>query len=178
MLSARHAAGKFAGRTARSPSGFTLVELMVVLAIVAVSATLAAPSFAQMIASYRVRAAADGILGALNFARTEALRRNTPVGFQLTSGGSGWTVSQLSSNTTLQSRSAGDVPGLSVTSSTTATSVTFLANGLIQSGSQLSQLTVASAVSDANTRRINVFGGGLIRMCDPAVTTASDPRRC
>jgi type IV fimbrial biogenesis protein FimT len=170
MLTARRAGG--------AHHGFTLVELLVVVAIVAVSATLAAPSFAQMIANYRVRGAADGILGALNFARTEALRRNTPVAFALSSGGSGWSVSQLSTSTTLQSRSAGDVPGLSVTSSSSATSVTFLANGLIQSGTQLSELTVASAVGNANTRRIHVFGGGLIRMCDPAVTAASDPRRC
>lgn len=167
-----------ARRAVRAHHGFTLVELMVVVAIVAISATLAAPSFAQMIANYRVRGAADGILGALNFARTEALRRNTPVAFALSSGGSGWSVSQLSTSTTLQSRSAGDVPGLSVTSSSAATSVTFLANGLIQSGTQLSELTVASAVNNANTRRIHVFGGGLIRMCDPAVTAASDPRRC
>lgn len=173
MLSARRAP-----RAAGGHRGVTLVELMVVLAIVALSMTLAAPSFAQMLANYRVRGAADGILGALNFARTEALRRNTPVAFLLTSGGAGWTVSQLSTGTTLQARSANDVPGLTVTSSTTATSVTFLANGLIQAGTQLSQVTVASAVSDANTRRIDVFGGGLIRMCDPAVTAVADPRRC
>lgn len=162
---------------ARGLGGFTLVEMMVVLAIVAVSATLAAPAFSQMIANYRVRGAADGILGALSFARTEALRRNTPVAFALAPGGSGWAVSQLSTGTTLQSRSPNDVPGLSVTSSTAATSVTFLANGLIQSGSQLNRLTVASSVG-ANTRRIDVFGGGLIRMCDPAITAAADPSRC
>lgn len=167
--------------SARRPGrarGFTLVELAVVLAIVAIGATLAAPNFAQMIANYRVRGAADGILNALNFAHTEALRRNTAVVFSLSSPGGGWTVSQLSTSATLQSRSAGDVPGVTVTPSTSATSVTFLANGLIQSGSQLSRLTVASSVDAAQTRRIDVFGGGLIRLCDPAVTTAGDPRKC
>jgi type IV fimbrial biogenesis protein FimT len=164
--------------TRRRHRGFTLVELAVVLTIVAVSATLAAPSFAQMIANYKVRAAADGILGALNFARTEALRRNTPVAFQLAPGGSGWTVSQVATSTTLQSRSAGDLPSITVASGSAATSVTFLASGLIQSGSQLSRLTVTSTVNAADTRRIDVYGGGLIRMCDPAVTAADDPRRC
>lgn len=167
-----------AHRAARGQRGLTLVELVVALAIVAISATLAAPSFAQMIASYRVRAAADGILGALNFARTEALRRNTPVAFSLVPGGSGWTVNQVATSATLQSRSAGDLDGTTVTSSNAATSVTFLASGLVQSGTQLSRVTVASNVSAADTRRIDVFGGGLIRMCDPAVTAASDPRRC
>jgi len=165
-------------RASRAQLGFTLVELIVALAIVAISATLAAPNFAQMIANYRVRSAADGILGALNFARTEALRRNTPVTFSLTSGGSGWTVIQTTTSATLQSRSAGDLPATTVTSSSAATSVTFLASGLVQSGSQLSRVTVASNVNATDTRRIDVFGGGLIRMCDPAVTAASDPRRC
>ena len=165
-------------RAALRVRGVTLVELVVVLAIVAISATLAAPGFAQMIANYRVRGAADGILNALNFAHTEALRRNTAVAFSLSPAGSGWTVSQLSTSATLQSRAAGDVPGITVTPSTAATSVTFLANGLIQSGSQMSRLTVASIVDATQTRRIDVFGGGLIRMCDPAVTAANDPRKC
>ena len=167
-----------ARRADRGQRGLTLVELVVVLAIVAVSATLAAPSFAQMIANYRVRGAADGILGALNFARTEALRRNTPVAFSLAPGGSGWAVTQTATSTTLQSRAAGDLPGTTVTSSSAATSVTFLASGLIQPGSQLSRVTVASNVAATETRRIDVFGGGLIRMCDPAITAAADPRRC
>ena len=120
-----------ARRLSRRHLGFTLVELAVVLTIVAVSATLAAPSFATMIANYKVRSAADGILGALNFARTEALRRNTAVAFQLAPGGSGWAVNQVATSTTLQSRSAGDLPSITVTSSSAATSVTFLASGLI-----------------------------------------------
>lgn len=165
-------------RRAAHARGVTLVELVVVLAIVALSATLAAPGFARMIANYRVRGAADGILDALNFAHTEALRRNTAVAFALSPTGAGWTVSQLSTTATLQSRSAGDVPGITVTPSTAATSVTFLANGLIQSGSQLSRVTVASRVDATQTRRINVYGGGLIRLCDPAVTAANDPRKC
>lgn len=168
--------------TACVQRGLTLVELVVALAIVAISATLAAPNFAQMIANYRVRSAADGILSALNFARTEALRRNTPVSFSLTSGGSGWAVSQVATSATLQSRAAGDLPAITVTSSTAATSVTFLASGLVQSGAQLNRVTVASTLNatshPTDTRRIDVFGGGLIRMCDPAVTAASDPRRC
>ena len=158
--------------------GMTLVELMVVLAVVAVSATLAAPNLAQFMANYRVRAAAESMLNGLNFARTEALRRNTAVSFTLTPGGSGWAVRQVSSGTALLTRSDNDSPNTTVTSVDSALSVTFLSNGLLQSGTQLSQVTVASFVNGSDTRRINVYGGGLIRMCDPAVTTADDPRKC
>jgi type IV fimbrial biogenesis protein FimT len=162
----------YAGRAA----GVTLVELMVTLTVLAVGATLAAPGLSQMIANYKVRGAAEGILGGLNFARTEALRRNAAVTFALTPGGSGWTVNQVSSNATLQSRSGSGSP--IVASSTAATSVTFLATGLLQTGVQMSQITVASAVDRTNTRRIDIFGGGLIRMCDPEVAAPDDPRRC
>lgn len=158
--------------------GVTLVELMVVLTVVAVGATLAAPNMAQVLANYRVRAAAEAILDGLNFARTEALRRNSAVSFTLTPGGSGWTVQQVSSGTALLTRSDNDSPGTTVASSNSTLAVTFLPNGLMQSGTQLSQVTVSSPVGASDTRRINIYGGGLIRMCDPAVTTADDPRRC
>ena len=162
----------------RRGRGMTLVELMVVLAVVAVSATLAAPNLAQFVANYRVRAAAESMLNGLNFARTEALRRNTAVSFTLTPGGSGWAVRQVSSGTALLTRSDNDSPNTTVTSAGSVLSVTFLSNGLLQSGTQLSQVTVASSVDGSDTRRIDVYGGGLIRMCDPAVTAADDPRKC
>jgi type IV fimbrial biogenesis protein FimT len=162
----------------RRDRGMTLVELMVVLAIIAVGATLAAPGMAQVVASYRVRSAAEDMLSGLNFARTEALRRNTPVSFTLTPGGSGWAVRQVSSGTALLTRSDNESPGTSVASANSALSVTFLSNGLLQAGTRLSQVTVSSTVSASGSRRIDVYGGGLIRMCDPAVTTANDPRRC
>lgn len=158
--------------------GFTLIELMVVITIMAIGVVITAPSFAQLIANYRVRAGADSMINGLSYARAEAVRRNTPVSFAVVAGGSGWTVTQVTPGTVLQSRSGNDSPGLSVASSNASTSVTFLPTGLVQSGTQLSQVTISSATTGTESRRINIFGGGLIRMCDPGVTTANDPRRC
>jgi len=158
-------------------SGFTLIELMVVVSIIAISATLVGPSFSQAIANYRVRSAAESVLNGLNYARSEAVRRNSAVSFTLAGGGSGWTVSQVSPSTTLQTRSNNDSPGTTVTS-VGSTSVTFLPTGLVQTGTPLTQATVTSSVSSTNSRRINIYGGGLIRMCDPGISTANDPRRC
>lgn len=158
--------------------GFTLIELLVTVAIVAVAATLAAPGASQMMASRRVQTAAQSILDGLNKARTEAVRRNTPVQFALRTDGIGWTVTQPSSGDTLQSYSSGDWSALQVNSAG-ATAVTFLATGLRQTdGTPLSQVTVSSPVGSAPSRVINVFGGGLIRMCDPGITATDDPRRC
>ena len=158
--------------------GFTLVELLVTLAVLAVAAMLAAPGAGNMMASRKVQGAAQSILDGITQARTEALRRNTQVRFEITGGGTGWTITQVSSGTVLRSFSSADWSRLVLDSAGSATGATFLANGLLQAGTQLSQVTVSSPANDKAVRRVNVFGGGLIRLCDPTITVADDPRRC
>lgn len=160
-------------------AGFTLVELVIVMAIVAIGAALAFPGVAQMLSNRQVQSAAESILTGLNQARSEAVRRNTPVNFSLRADRLGWTVAQVAPANTLLSANDPAWRGLTITSAGSADTVTFLPTGLRQAGgTQLSEVTIASTVNDSRTRRIHVFGGGLIRMCDPAVTEAADPRRC
>lgn len=65
-------------RTVR-PWGFTLVELMVVIAIVAILASLAAPSWQAMIVRNNIRTAVNDLAGSLQFARSEAVRLNSAI---------------------------------------------------------------------------------------------------
>jgi prepilin-type N-terminal cleavage/methylation domain-containing protein len=62
--------------------GFTAVELLVVLALIAIFLTLALPSFNGAIKRYRVGAAASEIDSALQYARAQAIttRQNVTVG--------------------------------------------------------------------------------------------------
>ena len=53
-------------------NGFTLIELMVVIAIAAIIMTIAVPSFAQLVGQQRVKAAATNFKGAVALARSEA----------------------------------------------------------------------------------------------------------
>lgn len=55
--------------------GFTAVELMTALAIIAVLATLGAPSFTSLIESWRVRTVAEKLESSLYYARSEAIKR-------------------------------------------------------------------------------------------------------
>lgn len=59
--------------------GFTLVELMVTVAVVAIMAAIAAPSFTSLINSNRLTGVANELVATLQGARTEAVRRNERV---------------------------------------------------------------------------------------------------
>lgn len=59
----------------RSP-GFTLIELMVALAVVAVMVALAIPSFSDFYAKARLRSAADDMASLISTVRMEATKTN------------------------------------------------------------------------------------------------------
>lgn len=63
----------------RSHGGFTLIELMVTLAVLAVLAVMAVPSFIELRQRSALKGAADQVTTFWGDARFEALRRNVPV---------------------------------------------------------------------------------------------------
>ena len=69
-------------RLRHRPHGFTAIELMVTLAILAILVALAAPSFTPLIERWRVRSATEGLQSAIYFARSEAIKRGGNVVLQ------------------------------------------------------------------------------------------------
>ncbi|TMG93275.1 MAG: prepilin-type N-terminal cleavage/methylation domain-containing protein [Betaproteobacteria bacterium] len=70
----------------RAPqNGFTLIELMISLAVLGVLISLGAPGFVEWLQNQQIRGVAEATLNGLQVARGEAVRSNTPVRFQLVS---------------------------------------------------------------------------------------------
>jgi type IV fimbrial biogenesis protein FimT len=63
----------------KSATGFTLVEMLVVLALGAILTVLAVPSFQTLLLNRRVQVAVDALAGDLRFARGEAIKRSARV---------------------------------------------------------------------------------------------------
>tara|TARA_R110002050_G_scaffold1244_4_gene8634 strand:+ start:67867 stop:68529 length:663 start_codon:yes stop_codon:yes gene_type:complete len=59
--------------------GFTLIELMVTLAVLAVLAGIAAPSFMAMIRDNRITTQANNLVGSIQLARSEAAKRGVQI---------------------------------------------------------------------------------------------------
>lgn len=62
--------------------GFTAIELLVTVSIVAILAALAAPSFTPLVESWKVRQATEQLNSSLYFARSEAIKRGGQIAIQ------------------------------------------------------------------------------------------------
>ncbi len=60
----------------KKTAGFTLIEMLIVLAILAIIATLTAPSLGLIAEKNTIRSVAERIKSDLQWTRTEAIKRN------------------------------------------------------------------------------------------------------
>ena len=78
-------------------NGFTLIELVVAVALIAIVASIAVPSFTSMIANNQVTSATNTMVGFMSYARSEAVKRGRTVnirpvdGSDFASGYMAWT---------------------------------------------------------------------------------------
>ena len=135
------------GTTRRDGSpGYTLIEALIAIIIMAILAALAAPSFTDFIVNQRLRTAQYDLFHDLIFARSEAVKRNSTVTIQRSGSNwaSGWTVSF--SGTTLKSHPAIVGP---VTETTGPASVNFGREGR-QTGTSTATFTFDDSKNKAS----------------------------
>ena len=76
-------------------AGFTLIELMIAVIVLAVLASLAVPSFSGAIDRARLKSQVTGVVNVLEFAKSEAMKRSSVTVTITDSTNSSWSVSAV-----------------------------------------------------------------------------------
>lgn len=188
-------AGELYPKTAGSPAkvlvenmhiksrGFSLIELMVAIAVLAIILTFALPNFQTWIRNIQVTNAAQSITAGLQKARGEAVARNANVSFTL-GADSGWTISIVNPAQVLETRAASEGSN-NVTHIVgpggAETMITFNNMGVIVAnadGSATLMQVDLSATGATRNLRIVIRAGGSARMCNPSLASGSNVSAC
>jgi type IV fimbrial biogenesis protein FimT len=76
----------------RKKSGFTIIELMVIIAIISILATVAIPNFFTWRPKRQLSAATKDVFSAMQYARSRALKDNVSVGLLFDKANEEYTV--------------------------------------------------------------------------------------
>lgn len=169
--------------------GFSLIELMITVAITAIAMAVAVPSFQQTIRTNRVVSLTNELSASLQLARSEAVTRGYPVtvcksahpeAADSACDGANWQngwvvfVEQDSSG----SRGSIDTNDLrlrvaqpktsqfDITASNFANAITYFPTG---ASNNLGSFTIQDAQDSSYARKIKIARSGRVRVCNPAV---------
>lgn len=166
--------------------GFTLIELMIGIAILAMAMAVGIPSYRIWIQNTQIRNAAESIQNGLQRARSEAVKRNTAVKFVLLGASpawaSSWEVDVVNPAEVIESR-FGNEGSKNATSKgfdgagAAATTITFDGLGMVSGANPLRRIQLDSAqLAAADSRNLEVrigvlaagvWAGSTVKMCDP-----------
>jgi type IV fimbrial biogenesis protein FimT len=160
--------------------GFTLIELMVALAIFGILLLIAAPVASTWLGDNQIQAGAESVAGGMRYAMAAAIKHNENVEFVL--GANGWVAQTANGPTLLQTSSFAEGASKAVFTVTPAAATTVTFNGLGQvvpnADASASITRVRITHPGSGTRPLEVqIAAQRVKLCDPAYI-APDPKGC
>jgi len=162
--------------------GLSLMELLVGISVLSILVAVGVPSFRLFMVNGEIRAAARSMVSGLALARTEAIRLNAQVSFNL--AGNSWTVSRLDTDTLLHRSESRESSSrlFTATLPSDAVAVTFNSAGRAvrpdpDGTDGLQQLDIRldddGTANDYRALRVQILPTGVARLCDPAVASTA-----
>jgi type IV fimbrial biogenesis protein FimT len=131
-------------RTANRPAGFTILEMMMTIAVFSILVALGVPSMKTWIYNNRVRAVADSLQNGLRLAQAESLRRSRQVVFSFTNS----TAPQTASLTAAAGGIYWSINVIPFLSGDTAVAADFVQSGVL-----------GGTTTSASTTPVQIVGG-------------------
>jgi type IV fimbrial biogenesis protein FimT len=181
--------------------GFTLIELMTGIAILALLFLLGMPSFITFLRNSEIRSTSESLINGLRTASARAAQLNCHVAFTLTDTAGSWQIRPMTCDVDtdctsfapgnpIQQFAAQETRSSALVTVTPGgqSSVCFTGLGrVLTTGGHIQQLDIAAATAGEGGRPLRIIvddpappAGGPrgMRMCDPALSALTDPRAC